>query len=167
MLVYATTSDLTAWLAPTGLAVPSDATALLRSASIVVAKAVNENLYSPGTVTTDPKRDATCAQVTAWITTGIDPGSGGLSSDQIVKAKSIDGASIDYETSLTASVTAFQKRESIAEQLCAEARDILWAAGILYGDLPNWNVPIDTSTYPQSGPAVPVTWPLDVGYGGY
>lgn len=166
MLIYATEDDLANWL-PSDL-IPDDAAATdLRSASIIVAKAVNESLYTPGVVTTDPKRDATCAQVESWLRTGIKPGSGGLSNDKIVKARSVGTATVDYETSLVASVTAFQARQQIAEQLCTQARDILWAAGILYGDLPNWNVPLDTTTYPQSGPVIPVTWPLDVGYGGY
>lgn len=138
MLVYADSTDLATWDGT--LDIPSDIDALLRSASILVARAVNESLYSdPPPPVTDPKRDATCAQVAAWITTGIRPASGGLSNTSLLKRKQIEGASTEYDTSLSASVTAFEARRDIANQLCEEAEAILFQAGILWVPLPEWS----------------------------
>ena len=135
MLVYATVLDLQGW-APSSLALPDDATQLLRSAGIVVARAVNEDPYAEGTATNPAKRDATCAQVVAWLTAGIRPGTGGLQSTPVVKAKGVGTARKEFDTSLDASVTAFEKRERVAEELAPEAEAILQAAGLLWVPVP-------------------------------
>lgn len=135
MLVYATVPDLQGW-APSLTVIPDDATQLLRSASIVVARAVNESLYAEGTVVTAPKRDATCAQVLAWLTSGIRPGSGGLLNEQALKAKSIGTRKIEYDTNRTASAEVLAKRERVAEDLAPEAEAILRAAGVLWVPVP-------------------------------
>ncbi len=162
---YASADDLAAWLeAP----VPDNVDQLLRSATLLVAgqHGIDENPYV--VTANQPRKDATCAQAAAWIASGIDPASRGLSDTAPVKSKRIGSASIDRDTSLSASVTAFEKRAAIAEQLCPEARQILYVNELLSVDLPNWNIPIDTTTYPPSSPGgLPSTWPLDVGYGGY
>jgi hypothetical protein len=145
LLIYATTSDLAAWLDPTEP--PDNAASLLRSASIFVARAVNESLYSDSTIINGPKRDATLTQVTAWVTAGIDPATGGLQSTPIVRQKSVDSASLTYDTSLAASVTAFQARQAIANELCPEATGILYSAGLLYAPLPVWSGAPDAGIY--------------------
>lgn len=137
MFTYATVDDLDAWPAIT--TVPDDAEALLQSASIVVALAVNESLYNDSTIVTDPKRDATCAQVASWVTTGIRPGTAGLSSDKVLRSKNVENVTLEYDTSLSASVTAFQARQDVAGQLCPEAEAILRSAQILWEGLPVWN----------------------------
>jgi hypothetical protein len=160
---YATADDLANWgEAP----VPDNVDQLLRSATYIVAAAINENPY---TVTADqPRKDATTAQAAAWIASGVTPAASGLSDDPPVKAKRIGTASVDFDTSLSASVTAFEKRVALAEKLSPEAREILYVTGLLSVDLPVWNIPLDTTTYPPSSPGgLPSTWPLDVGYGGY
>ena len=136
MFTYATVDDLDAWPAITDI--PDDAEALLMSASIAVAKAVNESLYSDSTIVTDPKRDATCAQVASWITTGIRPGTAGLSSDKVLRSKAVENVTLEYDTSLSASVTAFQARQAVADGLCAEAEAILRNAGLFWDPVPVW-----------------------------
>lgn len=147
MLVYATSDDLANWLTDTDQDVPPDAAAALRSASLLVARAIRESLYSDGVTTSDPKRDATCTQVQMWMTTGILPSSGGLSSTPLVKSKSIEGATIDYDTSLNASVTAFNARQALANGLCAESLAILDAEQLLYAPVPQWSAVPDAGQF--------------------
>lgn len=147
LTVYATTDQLDAWLAGTDVCVPANAARQLRSATFIIARAINESPYDPSVVVDEVRQDATCAQVTAWIVAGIDPSSGGLSNTAPVKSKSNDGASIDYDTSLSASVTAFQARQTIANGLAPEAAAILFDAGLLYEPVPLFDDPI----LPESG----------------
>jgi hypothetical protein len=147
MLVYATEDDLANWLTDTDQEPPANAGAVLRSASILVARAIRESLYADGVVTSDPKRDATCAQVYTWMTTGIAPSSAGLSSASLVRSKSIDGATIEYDTSLNASVTAFNARQALADGLCAESMAILDAEQLLYAPTPQWSAEPDAGQF--------------------
>ncbi|MGN6722988.1 MAG: hypothetical protein ACTHJM_10290, partial [Marmoricola sp.] len=73
MLIYATTDDLTVWMAPT--APPDPAAQYLRTASLAVAEATKTWFYSTDTTgaPTDATikqafNDATCAQAAAMIT---------------------------------------------------------------------------------------------------
>lgn len=145
MTVYATVDELTAWLEGS-CAIPDNAGQLLRSATFLVANAIHESPYSDVTVT-DARRDAVLAQVAAWIATNVTPGAGGINDTAVLKSKSNDGASVEYDTSLGASVTAFQARQAIANELVPEARAILEAAGLLTGDVPRWNFTPDQGVY--------------------
>lgn len=135
-IVYATTDDLATW---TGSDAPENALSLLRSASLLVTQATVAAYYKVDATTglpTEPTllqafNDATCAQVTTWIATGVDPNAAGLLSTAIVRARGIGTARLDYDTSLSASVTAFQARQKIASQLCAESARILQAVALI------------------------------------
>ena len=61
---YATVTDLAAnnWLAE---GPPDNAASLLRSATLLIARAINENPYNVAADQT--RKDATCAQTAAWI----------------------------------------------------------------------------------------------------
>lgn len=134
MLVYATVDDLAAWL-PNGTQPPATASSDLRSASLIVARAVGESLYADGVTTSDPKRDATCAQVASWVASGVIPGTGGLPSPGTgapVKRAETDGSVFEYDTSLSSSTAALTVRAQLTDDLCAEAREILQQAGLLY-----------------------------------
>lgn len=133
MLTYASSDDLTNWDAT--ITQPDNVTALLRSASALVAKAVNENPYDPATVITDPKRDATCAQVAAWLAAGVTPGTAGLSTSTTSapkKAVKTDSAEVQYDTTLSSSAAALTARAELLECLCPEAMAILQQAGVLW-----------------------------------
>lgn len=137
MLVYATSADLTSWL-PDGTTLPAGADQLLRSASLLIARAVNENLYDPATLVTDPKRDATCAQVAAWIAADVTPGTAGLpvgTAAAAAKVKKVGTAEIQYDTSLTSSQAALTARAQLLDRPCPEAEAILQQAGILWRPL--------------------------------
>lgn len=133
MLVYATSSDLAAW---TGASAPSNATALLRSASILVAAAAGRDPFTeaaPSGATAEALKDATTAQAAAWIAAGVDPVTSGLLVEAPVKRSSIGTGTVERDTGLLA-----QAVKSAATELGAEARAILLAAGLLLVDLPVW-----------------------------
>lgn len=134
MLVYATAADLQVW---TPDPVPDDAPQLLRSATLVIARAVNENPYADGVTTSDPKRDATCAQVKAWLASGVRPGTAGLHTDPVLKGETMGGTHFEYDTATTAGTA--QMRQAIADTLCPEAEAILLAAGVLWLPLPSFD----------------------------
>lgn len=161
MIPYATTVNLGLW-APTLSLSGIDSNAVLRSATLLVARAINENPY---TVTPDqPRIDAVCAQATAWISAKLDPGAGPAGLIGAAKSKAVGGASVTYE------VPTAQEREAAITQLAPDAYNILYGAGILFIPLPIWNRPLDTSTYlTGSGDGVqPATYnALNFGYGGY
>jgi len=135
-LVYATSSDYSTWSgADTG---PDNVDQLLRSASLLVRDATAAAYYQVDTtglpsdaILLQAFNDATCAQVSAWVAAGIDPNAVGLLTTPIVRAKALDGGSVDYDTSLSASVTAFQARQQIATGLCVEAQRILASSGLV------------------------------------
>lgn len=131
MLVYATPTDLANWEPSLNLDNPS-AVAVLRSASLLIARAVNESLYDESTVSTPPKRDATTAQATAWVKAKIDPEAGAAGLTGLVTAKTNDGASITY------SVPDIATREQALAALCADAYNILYDNG-LWVPLPVWS----------------------------
>lgn len=135
VLVYATNADLTAWLA--GASLPANSTVLLRSASMLVRNATmtalynvdNEGLPSDAAVL-EAFTDATCAQAAYWSAAGVDPTSGGVSTSAPVRSKKIGSAGIEYDTGVSASVTAFSAKQAAANSLCGEAWMILQQAGI-------------------------------------
>jgi len=133
-LIYATTTDLTAW---TGAAAPANATQLLRRASALVRKATATAFYATDTnglptdtVTLQAFKDATTAQANYWAVNGIDPATGGLTQSGILSSKKIGSASLTYDTVGAGSVTAYQARVAATTTLCEEAFDVLQAAGV-------------------------------------
>lgn len=133
MLIYATTAELTTW----GVIPPTNAAALLRSASILVHRATMTAVYDVDTVTslpTDPAlvealRDATCSQVATWLALAIDPAKGAADGGKTVAAKSLGSGSIQYAVY---AATA-QARADAATSLCQEALLILAQAGLVSG----------------------------------
>ena len=135
MSPFATPVDLAAWL---GADAPDNAFGLLRSASFIVAHAARFARYDvdssgkpsdPDLV--DALRDATCAQVAGWIAAGIDPSTGGLTATQTVRRRTLDTASIEYDTGGTATAQAFEARRKATVELNDEARLILGSVGLL------------------------------------
>lgn len=119
-------ADLAAW---TDQPVPANVTPLLRSASSLVLAASSSSYYAVDTATglaTDPViaqalNDATCIQAAMWTAAGIDPLAGGVGIVAPVRSKKIGSASLDYDTSASASVTAYNARMHAANNLCPEA----------------------------------------------
>lgn len=136
-VVYATTDDLTdgAWVPQ----VPAAAPALLRFASRLVRRATMTATYATDTaggpmheVVRATFRDATCAQVAAWVTAGVDPVAGGAQPIAApVRGKSLGSGRIEYDTSGSASVTALTARARAATSLSQEALLILADAGLI------------------------------------
>lgn len=132
MLIYATTAQLTTWL---GVASPSNATSLLRSASILVRRATLTAVYdiATGGMPTDADlvaalKDATCSQAATWIALAIDPAQGVAGAGKVVAAKSIGSASVTYAT-----VNAAQAMADASEFLSQEAWLILSDVGLTSG----------------------------------
>lgn len=128
-LIYATPAELATW---TGTPAPVNAPVMLREASGLVVDAIICDLYeatSTGLPTNpayvDALRDATCAQVEHWIAAEIDPlkGAGGQAPRMTVSA--IDGASVSFDTYLTA-----PDRLNSAKYLAGSSWRILRRAGL-------------------------------------
>ena len=134
VLVYATGPDLAAW---TGVAAPANATQLLRSASMLVRSSTIAAVYGVDDtgLPSDAKivgafKDATCAQVASWVVAGVDPSGAGVSTAAPVRGKRIGSGSVEYDTAVSGSVTAFQAKRAAAVTLCPEAYMILQQAGV-------------------------------------
>lgn len=134
MLIYATAAELITWL---GGPAPANATTLLRSASLLVRGATVASIYGTDTagLPTDATvrqafKDATCAQAAMWSAAGIDPAGGGVASSAPVRSKKLGSGSVDYDTSVNASVTAFTAKQAATTSLCAEAWLLLKQAGL-------------------------------------
>lgn len=153
MNVYATYSDLQTWL---GTTPPTNADELLRTATTLVATATGRNPYvdTPTGPDVAPLRDATTAQVAAWIATGVTPSAGGLDTAP-VKGKKLGSADITYDT--TGQTAA---RTAAATMLTAEARDILYNARLLTLDLPQWTDPDTDSLADYTGAGTVVGRPM-------
>jgi hypothetical protein len=137
VLVYASTTDLTSW---TTLPAPADAAALLRSASLLVRSSTMSAIYTTDDTgaPTDAKvlqafKDATCAQAAYWSAANIDPSSGGISTTAPVRSKRLGSGAIEYDTSVNASVTAFQAKQAATVTLCPEALMLLHQAAVVPG----------------------------------
>lgn len=131
---YATLTDLTGWLEGSGLTIPDSVENLLRSASFLIARSCNRDIYTDTPTDTDavPLRDATLAQVAAWITLGITPAAAGLDAAP-VKNRKIGTADLGYDTTGQAAA-----RAEAATTLAPEAMQILISAGLYALDLPVW-----------------------------
>ena len=134
VLVYASGTDFTTW---SGMPSPANINGLLRSASLLVRGATIASIYSTDAngIPSDGRvlaafRDATCTQVAMWVAAGIDPVGGGVASSAPVRSKKLGSGSVDYDTSVNASVTAFTAKQAASRELCAEAYMILRQAGL-------------------------------------
>lgn len=72
ILAYATTGDLTAYLAVEESTLPADAARLLQRASELVYSLVRRNYDSTVAMHVEAARNATCAQVEYWAEVGED-----------------------------------------------------------------------------------------------
>jgi len=129
VLVYADSSALASW---TGAAAPSDATALLRSASILVRDATISAIYSTDDdgYPTDADvsqafEDATCAHAAALSAAGVNPLASGAVAG--IASSAIGGASISY----AGSDAVANVRLDLSRTLCQESLRILHQAGML------------------------------------
>lgn len=135
-MAYATVEQLTTYLTATGQTVPDGASGLLDRASRLVDRALISAVYKvddQGNPTDSGKlqavQDATCEQVSSWITAGVDPAGAGLVAKSAIASKSLDGASVSYDNSLSASVAAMKSRQRASAVLCDQSMLILQQAG--------------------------------------
>lgn len=132
---YATEADLTTWLGENGQALPTgaSATAYLRHAQRVIRSATVADVYSVDTAgnATDPDviaalRDATTAQVGAWVALGVDPVAGPAGTTGVVQSSSLLGGSVQYATYASQA----EERANATVAISADALGILQAAGL-------------------------------------
>lgn len=128
MLIFAQPSDVETF---TGQPAPDNAVPLIRRASQMVQTEVRRARFdvTPAGTPSDPDvsdalRDAVCAQVSYWATSDVDPTR--VDTTAPVSSTSIDGASMSYDTA-TAKATTL----GVSDNLCGEATDILWNAGLV------------------------------------
>lgn len=131
MPVYATAPDLTAFM---GSQPDSDVdvTPMLRKASLLVTTACRLDCYdvTPTGIPSDEDlaeamRDAVCAQVELWVAAGYNPVAGAGGQDPRVTVSAVDGASVSFDTYLTAPA-----RINEINQLCPDSLRILRNAGL-------------------------------------
>lgn len=123
---YATADDYAAWVSPAA-GPTEDVVTMLRSATFLIAWACARNPYNdvPASSDAPPLRDATCAQVQAWLTLGVTPEDAGLAVGTVVKRASILGAEVENDT--TGRLTALQEA---AAQLAPVTESILLATNL-------------------------------------
>lgn len=138
MLIYATPTDLSTW---TGTAAPTNATALLRAASLMVADATVTAYYDADTteLPTDAKvlaalNQATVIQAAAWAVMGIDPTLGGVFTSKVAVNKHIGTASITYADAAPATAA----RVDATVDLVPDAVRVLRAANLLSPRIWQW-----------------------------
>lgn len=126
---YATPAQLAAW---TGATAPTNASQLLRSASLVITDATFSAFYATlNGVPTDANvlqafQDATCAQAAAMTTLSIDPLAGGVLTANVESRSKIGSAEIwlaDGDAAAAAKARALTT-------IVPEAKLILEQAGI-------------------------------------
>lgn len=137
MIVHATPAQLATWL---GTDAPANAASLLRSASLLVDRALIGAVYATDSTgkATDAAvltalADATCAQADTWQALRIDPAKGAADdSVKPVTSKSIGSATITYEKTATGAASAStDARARAAVTLSDNAAQILATAGLL------------------------------------
>lgn len=131
-LIYATTADLTAWMQPTSI--PTNATQLLRTASMAVREATESAFYAADTtgMPTDPVilqafKDATCAQAAALATQDINPLAGGALLDGVESSVGLLSGRITY----AGTDQVLSGKKQVIGGLVREAYLILRQAGII------------------------------------
>lgn len=137
VLVYAAVDDLEAWLQDD---VPDNATALLRSASLLVRQATRCDYYDidssgkPSDVDTlQAFNDATCCQAAMWISAGIDP-QGGIpavvGASGIVTSSGIGTGKVTRDASAITSAANVAALQDSVQSLCPASAEILLDAGL-------------------------------------
>ncbi len=131
ILTYATSDDLATW---TGATAPSNASALLRTSSLIVRRATMTATYAtdePGLPTdadvVDALRDATCAQAAALAANDVDPAGAAAGAAGEIASSSIGSASVSFATDADTSALT----RSLLSDLTSEAAMILGNAGLL------------------------------------
>ena len=131
MRIYATEAELADW---SGVAVPANAGALLRSASSLIraetrsARYVTDtDGYPTDTALRTAFREAVCAQAKFWADHKVDPSLGAAGVAPAAVSKSIGAASITYEQGATAA-----KAEAV-NGLAPDAYYLLADAGLIGG----------------------------------
>lgn len=146
LVPYAEPTDLAAW---TNEDAPANAVPLLRSATILVARACQLDPYAalPIGETGDALRDATCAQAAYWAANGVDPMQGGYveTARLVQSAKVLSG---EYRTDAS---TQAKQAAAAVDGLCAESRALLDAVNLIWtavpafdessGALASWGLP--------------------------
>ena len=137
MRIYATPAELPTWM---GRDAPDNATMLLREASVLVADACLADIYEvddTGMPTSqtyrDAMRDATCAQAGHWAASDTDPTKGAGGQEPRMTVSAIDGASVSYDTHLTA-----PDRLNSVKFLHPTAMRILRFAGLASNAVRSW-----------------------------
>lgn len=127
---YATVAQLRIWLGLAPDAEVLNAVSKLRSATIRVAQACHLSPYDAGPSDNDQAlQDATCAQAATWLALGIEPSAAGLDTAPVKKSTMLGD---DVERDTRGQVLLFA---AAAGELCQEAHDILYGAGLLwFGD---------------------------------
>lgn len=136
-LTYATTADLSAepWSidplpSNTGLLL-AQASRLVRRATMLARYVVDETGAPRDATVGAALRDATCAQVSGWLASGVNPSTGrDQPSGAVVQSKKLGSAAVVYDTSAAASVTAMSARARAATELSQDAYLILADAGL-------------------------------------
>src|SRR5512139_3022469 len=122
-LTYATASDLETFLGAAPDPVPAKLDRYLAVASALVRRATRAAVYDAGTTgaPSDPDvaeafRDATCAQVAAWLDLDVHPtvGAGGLGPG-VVQSSGIGGASVTYASAPQVDAKAATVAELVPE----------------------------------------------------
>lgn len=139
MRSYATDTDLSDWMAPEP--VPANAAGLLRSATNLIRRETRLARYNTAggqptdALIRDAFRDATCEQARWWAANDIDPDAPTLTeaSGRVATSKTINGASVSYDTSAAATVR--QAREDARNSLAPQAALILSNEGLLGGEV--------------------------------
>lgn len=104
MLTYATAVELAAepWLVTTPPANVGryllQASLLVRQHTLTALYATDADGYPSLTAARQGFRDATCAQVTAWIAAGIDPTGAGAGQSTVVASKKLGPREIQFAT---------------------------------------------------------------------
>ena len=137
MLILATTDELTTWMeAPA----PDNATVLLREASGLVSDACKCDIYDTQSngKPSDPDlveamMEATCAQAEAWASAEMDPTKGPGGQAPRLTTSAIDGASLSYDTYLTA-----PDRNDWVKYIAPNALRVLRLAGLASGQVQSW-----------------------------
>lgn len=140
MLVYATADQLETWMGEPPEPAPAKLTAMLREASGLVGTACQCDIYDtlPNGKPSDDDlseamQEATCAQVHAWLASGDDPIKGAGGQEPRLTTTAIDGASLSYDTYLTA-----PDRMNALKFLAPGALRILRLAGLASSAVQSW-----------------------------
>jgi hypothetical protein len=132
---YATAGDLLTFDPTLASAMPVNVNRYLSIASGFVADAMIGTVYDYNDFTGLPTtlaqlaavKDATCAQVAAWITTGTDPTGGASTGEQVPTTATLQGiGSVTFGTTAVSAALAVA-----ADTLCSEAWLILRRAGLI------------------------------------